>query len=93
MYDRLMLLDFINLLMFGKSWQKRHRIHRDTLIENTSNQLHCAFKNSPLKAVNFREIFQYELFGFAMKQVSDFEHFLPNSSSQFHMLKKGIARL
>lgn len=50
--------------------QKRHRIHRDTLIENVSKQLHDLVRKYPHEAVNLRKIFQSELFGLAMKQVS-----------------------
>lgn len=50
--------------------QKRHRIHRDALIENTSKQLHALLKNRPLEPINFRELFESGLFGLAMKQVS-----------------------
>lgn len=43
--------------------QKRNRIYRDTLINNTSDQLHALFKNCPLRAINYRELFQLVLFG------------------------------
>ena len=42
------------------------------MIENISNKLHAHIKNSPLQAVNFKKIFEYELFGLALKQVSVF---------------------
>ena len=42
------------------------------MIENISNKLHVHIKNSPLQAVNFKKIFEYELFGLALKQVSVF---------------------
>lgn len=50
--------------------QKRHRVHRDILIENTCNQLCVSLSNNPLQAVNLRNIFQSELFSLALKQVS-----------------------
>ena len=45
------------------------------MIENISNKLHVHIKNSPLQAVNFKKIFEYELFGLALKQVSVFFFF------------------
>ncbi|KAF3951409.1 hypothetical protein ACB098_01G036100 [Castanea mollissima] len=54
--------------VLGTNAQKRHRCHRDTMIENISNKLHAHIKNSPLQAVNFKKIFEYELFGLALKQ-------------------------
>uniref|UniRef100_A0A2N9IXN9 ent-kaurene monooxygenase n=1 Tax=Fagus sylvatica TaxID=28930 RepID=A0A2N9IXN9_FAGSY len=54
--------------VLGSNAQKRHRCNRDTLIENVSNKLHAHIKNSPLQAVDFREIFEPELFGVALKQ-------------------------
>ncbi|KAK1395706.1 ent-kaurene oxidase, chloroplastic-like [Heracleum sosnowskyi] len=56
--------------ILGPNAQRQQRIHRDTLIENTSNQLHALSKNFPLKSINFRELFELGLFGLAMKQVS-----------------------
>ncbi|KAL6521940.1 hypothetical protein OROMI_031817 [Orobanche minor] len=53
----------------GPSAQKRHQIHRDILIENVLKRLHAYRKENPLAAVNFRKIFQSELFGLALKQV------------------------
>lgn len=50
--------------------QKRHRLHRDTMRENISNRLHAHVKDSPGQAVNFRRIFESELFGISLKQVS-----------------------
>ncbi|KAK2969389.1 hypothetical protein RJ640_020332 [Escallonia rubra] len=54
--------------VLGSNAQKRHRCHRDTMIENISNQFHASLKNNPREAVNFRNIFESELFGLAMKQ-------------------------
>nr|AUZ98413.1 ent-kaurene oxidase [Trachyspermum ammi] len=54
--------------ILGPNAQKRQRIYRDTLIENTTNQLHKLLKNSPLESINFRELFEFGLFGLAMKQ-------------------------
>lgn len=54
--------------VLGANAQKRHRIHRDTLIENVSSKLHAHIKKSPLQAVNFRKVFEFELFGVALKE-------------------------
>ncbi|KAL1813108.1 hypothetical protein ACET3Z_023173 [Daucus carota] len=54
--------------VLGPTAQRRNRILRDTLIDNTSDQLHALFRNRPLEAVNYREIFQLEVFGLAIKQ-------------------------
>lgn len=54
--------------VLGTNAQKQHRCHRDTMMENVSKHLHSYVKNNPLKAVNFREIFKFELFGLALKQ-------------------------
>lgn len=50
--------------------QKRHRSHRDTMRENVASRLHAHVKNAPQEAINFRKIFEYELFGISLKQVS-----------------------
>lgn len=42
------------------------------MVENISNQLHALVKDDP--QVNFRKIFESELFGLAMKQVSLYIH-------------------
>ncbi|KAL3840358.1 hypothetical protein ACJIZ3_024949 [Penstemon smallii] len=52
----------------GTNAQKRHRIHKDTLIKNVCEQFHAHLKSHPFEAVNFRKIFQSELFGLALKQ-------------------------
>ncbi|GFS46535.1 GA requiring 3 [Actinidia rufa] len=54
--------------VLGPNAQKRHRGHRDTLIANTSKGLHVHVEEHPLQAVNFRNIFESELFGLAMKE-------------------------
>ncbi|KAG5613188.1 hypothetical protein H5410_024469 [Solanum commersonii] len=48
--------------------QRRFRIHRDTLVENVSKQLHDLVRTDPNEAVNLRKSFQSELFGLALKQ-------------------------
>ncbi|XP_016666646.1 ent-kaurene oxidase, chloroplastic-like [Gossypium hirsutum] len=52
----------------GSNAQRRHRHHRETMIENISSQFHVLLKEDPLRPVNFREIFESELYGLAMKQ-------------------------
>ena len=52
--------------------QKRHRLHREEMVENMSRQFNEHVKTSSDSAVNFRDIFASELFGLAMKQVSLF---------------------
>lgn len=56
----------ISLLNF----QKRHRGHRDTMIANIVKDFHAHVKNNGIQPVNFRNVFQSELFGLAMKEVS-----------------------
>ncbi|XP_073316717.1 ent-kaurene oxidase-like [Primulina huaijiensis] len=52
----------------GPNAQKRHHIHRDVMINNICDQFHAHLKARPLEAVNFRKIFQSELFGLSLKQ-------------------------
>ncbi|XP_031279374.1 ent-kaurene oxidase, chloroplastic [Pistacia vera] len=54
--------------VLGSNAQKRHRPYRDTMMENLSSQFNAHIKNHPLEAVNFRKIFEFELFGVAMKE-------------------------
>nr|QUN00512.1 cytochrome P450 701A58 [Tripterygium wilfordii] len=54
--------------VLGSSAQRQHRGHRDTMMENISSKLHAHVKNFPLQDVNFREIFETELFGIALKE-------------------------
>ncbi|CAK9178595.1 unnamed protein product [Ilex paraguariensis] len=54
--------------VLGPNAQKRHRIHRDTMIGNVVQQLHAFLKDHPFEAVNLRKIFASELFGLALKQ-------------------------
>ncbi|CAM8942312.1 unnamed protein product [Rhodiola kirilowii] len=59
---------FILSNVLGVNAQKRHRLHRDTMIENMVRRLHEHVKSHPLEAVDFRKIFQSELFRLSMKQ-------------------------
>nr|ALI30657.1 ent-kaurene oxidase [Scoparia dulcis] len=53
----------------GPNAQKRHRVHRDTMMNIISEQLQYYVKKDPNGAVNLRQLFQRELFGLALKQV------------------------
>ncbi|GAA0154336.1 oxidase [Lithospermum erythrorhizon] len=52
----------------GPNAQKRHRIHRDLLVDNVCKQLHDLLEKNPSEAISFRKVFLSELFGLAMKQ-------------------------
>ncbi|KAJ9567369.1 hypothetical protein OSB04_003335 [Centaurea solstitialis] len=54
--------------VLGPNAQKKHRVHRDIMMENLLNQLHTFAQKSPQQEVNLRKIFQSELFGLAMRQ-------------------------
>ncbi|XP_010421446.1 PREDICTED: ent-kaurene oxidase, chloroplastic isoform X1 [Camelina sativa] len=54
--------------LLGANAQKRKRHYRDTLIENVSSKLHAHTRDYPQEPVNFRAIFEHELFGVALKQ-------------------------
>ena len=40
------------------------------MMENISTQFHAHIKDNPLQLVNFRKIFESELFAVSMKQVT-----------------------
>lgn len=69
-------------------FKKRKRHYRDALIENVTSKLHAHTRDHPEEPVNFRAIFEHELFGVALKQVSIFQfnpiHFI-NDTLQFNM--------
>jgi len=50
--------------------QKRHRLHRENLVENILRQFSEHVKTFSDLAVDFRNIFASELFILALKQVS-----------------------
>ncbi|KAG5542220.1 hypothetical protein RHGRI_021927 [Rhododendron griersonianum] len=54
--------------VLGPNAQKRHRCHRDTMIANIVKDFHAHVKNNGIQPVNFRNVFQSELFGLAMKE-------------------------
>uniref|UniRef100_A0A1J3EEP3 ent-kaurene monooxygenase n=1 Tax=Noccaea caerulescens TaxID=107243 RepID=A0A1J3EEP3_NOCCA len=54
--------------LLGANAQKRKRHYRDALIENVTSKLHAHTREHPQEPVNFRAIFEHELFGVALKQ-------------------------
>ncbi|KAF7139276.1 hypothetical protein RHSIM_Rhsim07G0234000 [Rhododendron simsii] len=54
--------------ILGPNAQKRHRGHRDTMIANIVKDFHAHVKNNGIQPVNFRNVFQSEHFGLAMKE-------------------------
>ncbi|KAL5558171.1 hypothetical protein UlMin_034382 [Ulmus minor] len=63
-----MVKKYILTSVLGSNAQKRHRSHRDTMRENISNKLHAHVEKFPDEALNFREVFEHELFGISLKQ-------------------------
>ncbi|XP_021911763.1 ent-kaurene oxidase, chloroplastic-like [Carica papaya] len=59
---------FMMSTLLSANAQKRSRWNRDTLVENLSTQLHAHAKSFPDQPINFKKLFQSELFGFAMRQ-------------------------
>ncbi|GMH04066.1 hypothetical protein Nepgr_005905 [Nepenthes gracilis] len=61
---------YILSYLLGPDAQKRRRHHRETMVDNIMDHLDAhVLKSSPIRTVNFREIFEYELFGLSLKQV------------------------
>nr|AAG41776.1 ent-kaurene oxidase [Cucurbita maxima] len=54
--------------VLGANAQKRLRQRRDTMIDNISRELFACVKDSSSESVNFRKIFESELFGLALKE-------------------------
>ncbi|XP_019429797.1 PREDICTED: ent-kaurene oxidase, chloroplastic-like isoform X2 [Lupinus angustifolius] len=54
--------------VLGTNAQKRHRVHRETMVENISSELNESVKASTDLPINFRKIFASELFGLSLKQ-------------------------
>ncbi|XP_026398259.1 ent-kaurene oxidase, chloroplastic-like [Papaver somniferum] len=56
--------------MLGSSAQRRHRAHRDIVIDNVVHRLHAHANENPLDQlpVNFKRILQTEMFGLSLKQ-------------------------
>ncbi|XP_057974636.1 ent-kaurene oxidase, chloroplastic [Malania oleifera] len=63
-----MVKKFILTSVLGPNAQKRHRCHRDTMIDNLSCHLQDHIQRFPLQPVNLRKIFEFELFGLALKE-------------------------
>ncbi|CAO2822036.1 unnamed protein product [Amaranthus hypochondriacus] len=59
---------YIMTYLLGSNAQRRNRNIRETMLENVVCYFDAHIKNSPLQAVNFRKIFESELFGLALKQ-------------------------
>ncbi|KAF1898655.1 hypothetical protein Lal_00023664 [Lupinus albus] len=55
--------------VLGANAQKRHRVHREAMMENISNELNESVKASTDLPINFRKIFASELFGLSLKEV------------------------
>ncbi|KAJ8450759.1 hypothetical protein Cgig2_021231 [Carnegiea gigantea] len=54
--------------LLGPSAQKGNRSIRETMLKNVVDHFNTRVKSRPLEAVNFREIFESELFGLSLKQ-------------------------
>ncbi|KAF6143398.1 hypothetical protein GIB67_029567 [Kingdonia uniflora] len=59
---------YILTSVLGANAQKRHRGHRDTMIENISQVLDAHAKKNPQEAINLRKVVKTELFGLALKE-------------------------
>jgi len=56
-------------IFFAQKLQKGNRSIRETMLKNVVDHFNTRVKSRPLQAVNFREIFESELFGLSLKQV------------------------
>ncbi|MCL7038105.1 hypothetical protein MKW94_013398 [Papaver nudicaule] len=55
--------------MLGAGSQRRHRAHRDIMIDNVVQHLHAHARANPIdQPVNLRRILQTEIFGLSLKQ-------------------------
>ncbi|KAJ7958100.1 Cytochrome P450 [Quillaja saponaria] len=54
--------------LLGPTAQKRHRCHRDAMVDSLSRKLHTHVTTSPNQTINFRELFRSEQFGVALKE-------------------------
>ncbi|KZV33806.1 ent-kaurene oxidase, chloroplastic-like [Dorcoceras hygrometricum] len=52
----------------GSSAQKRHRVHREIMMDRICKKFHAHLRGHPSEPVNFRKIFKLELFGLGLKQ-------------------------
>ncbi|XP_047326876.1 ent-kaurene oxidase-like [Impatiens glandulifera] len=61
--------------LLSSTAQKRQLVHRDLLLENIVKLFGAHLVENPLEVVEFREIFESELFGLAMKEAlgNDYE--------------------
>ncbi|XP_062076618.1 ent-kaurene oxidase-like [Humulus lupulus] len=81
--------------VLGANAQKRHRCHRDTMAENISKRFHAHVEDFPGEAVNFREIFESELFGIALKEAlgKDIEQVLYVEELSGHLTREEIFKV
>ncbi|KAK4796654.1 hypothetical protein SAY86_028980 [Trapa natans] len=63
-----MVKRYILQSVLGANAQRRYCPHRDTMVENICRHLHDQVSSSPDEAINFRSVFEDELFGLALKQ-------------------------
>ena len=61
------------------------------MAENISKRFNAHVKDFPDEAVNFRKIFEYELFGIALKQVSPYIFFLSRKLLHIEILFPKLA--
>ncbi|KAL2923120.1 Ent-kaurene oxidase chloroplastic [Bienertia sinuspersici] len=59
---------YIVTYLLGSNAQKRNRVIRESMLNNVVGGLNDHVESNPLQAVNFRKIFESELFGLALKQ-------------------------
>ncbi|KAJ9567542.1 hypothetical protein OSB04_003508 [Centaurea solstitialis] len=64
-----MVKRYILTSVLGPIARNKHRVHRDTMSKNLSNQLHAFAPRSAHEPINLRKIIQSELFSLAFKQV------------------------
>ncbi|KAJ9567374.1 hypothetical protein OSB04_003340 [Centaurea solstitialis] len=64
-----MVKRYILTSVLGPIARNKHRVHRDTMSKNLSNQLHALALRSAHEPINLRKIIQSELFSLAFKQV------------------------
>lgn len=59
---------YILTYLLGSNAQKRNRTIRETMLEDVVGSFYAQMNSSPHQAINFRKIFESELFGLALKQ-------------------------
>ncbi|XP_048130436.1 ent-kaurene oxidase, chloroplastic-like isoform X2 [Rhodamnia argentea] len=66
-----MVKRYILASVLGPNAQKRLRSNRDTMMKNLTRRYHALIDDHPVEAVNFRKVFESELFALALKQEAD----------------------